>query len=174
MRAAVRTLAVTCALAAGLGACIPDDKKEPEWRKPPEAWDPKADELTFGKKNLDAFNSMSGSEREAHVEALKSQPGTFKGQARFQRGTKLGESMDDRALGEYEAYATLEDPILYEITAEYSLFANEQLGHGYPPGTFVEFTGTLADLKYDDDSKPRKLVFKVKDVKLERLDQLSQ
>lgn len=173
MRAAVRTLAVSCALAwGGIGStgCIPDENKEPEWRKPPEGFDPKKDELTFGTKNLDVFNTMSSSERKAHVEALQAKPGSFKGQARFQRVTELGEKMDDRALGQYEAYATVEDPVLYEITIEYHLFADDKIGHGFPPGTFVEFTGTLADLTYSDEAKPRKLVMKVKDAKVERLD----
>jgi hypothetical protein len=176
MRAAVRTLAVCClclGTVAGplaAGGCIPDENKEPKWRQPPKAWDPKGDTLTFGEKNLDAFNSMTSAEREAHLQALQSQAGSFKGQARFQRATELGDKMDDAALGNFEVYATVEDPVLFEITLEYHLFANEKIGGGFPPGAYIEFTGTLAEMSFQDESKPRKMEIKVKDVSLQRLD----
>jgi hypothetical protein len=164
--------AVALSIALLLGAGCPPDKKSAEAKilEAPEAWDVKADELTFGSKNLDAFNTMSSEEREAHVEALKGQPGAFKGQARFQRLTELGEAIDDRQYGQYEAYATVEEPVLYEITIEYHLFAPEKIGDGFPPGTYIEFTGTLADLVFSADAKPRKLEIKVKDVSITRLD----
>jgi hypothetical protein len=156
--------------ATSSSACVPDKDKEPEWRQPPKAWNTKGDELTFGEKNLDAFNSMSSSERAAHLEGLGAAPGSFKGQANFQRATELGDKMDDAQYGQYSAYATVADPVLYEITIDYYLFATEDLGSSLPPGTFVEFTGTLADLRYDEEAKPRKLEIKVKDVKLNRLE----
>jgi hypothetical protein len=136
----------------------------------PDTWDVKGDALTFGAKNLDAFNNMSAEERDAHVESLKAQPGTFKGQARFQRLTELGDAIDDRQYGLYDAWATVEEPVLYEITIEYHLFAPEKLGDGFPPGTYIEFTGTLADVAFNADTKPRKLEIKVKDASITRLD----
>jgi hypothetical protein len=162
-------IALSIALLLGAG-CPPDKNKEPAMLKAPETWDVKSDALTFGAKNLEAFNEMSAEEREAHVESLKSQPGTFKGQARFQRLTELGDAIDDRQYGQYDAWATVEEPVLYEITIEYHLFAPEKLGEGFPPGTYIEFTGTLADVVYNADSKPRKLEIKVKDASITRLD----
>jgi hypothetical protein len=169
MRARVPTLAVSIALLLGTG-CLPDKTKDPDLLKAPDTWNVKGDELTFGAKNLEAFNSMSFDERQAHAESLMGSPGSFKGQARFQSATELGDKMDDRALGKYDAYATVEDPVLFEITITYHLFAEEKLGHGFPPGTYIEFTGTLADLVYTDETKPRKLELKVKDVSITRLD----
>ncbi|HLV65961.1 MAG TPA: hypothetical protein VKY73_09110 [Polyangiaceae bacterium] len=172
MRAPVRLLAVFVAVAGSLGlvsGCVPDKHKEADFLKAPKSWDPKEDSLTFGTKNLEAFNSMSEDEREAHVEALKGKPGSFKGQARFERGSELSENIDDAKFGKFEATAQVTDPILYEITIEYQLFANEKIGHGFPAGTYIEFSGTLADLEYRQDAKPRKLVIKVKDVTVERL-----
>lgn len=173
MRAAVRTRVLVCALlsaAASSGSgCIPDKNEEPDLLKPPESWNPKADEMTFGEKNLQAFNDMSEAEREAHVEALKQKAASFKGQARFQRVSEMGANMADSELGKFVVDAQLEEPVLYEITSEYQLFANEKIGDGIPTGTPIEFTGTLADLEYRNDAKPRKLVIKLKDVSLERL-----
>ena len=169
MRVRVPTLAVSVALLLGAG-CLPDKNKDSDLLKPPKTWDVKGESLTFGAKNLEAFNAMSGDDRDAHVESLKGNPGSFKGQARFQSATELGDKMDDRVLGHYDAYATVEEAVLFEITIEYHLFAEEKLGHGFPPGTYIEFTGTLADLVYNDESKPRKLEMKVKDVSITRLD----
>lgn len=168
MRAALPAVALTCAAFLGV-ACIPDKNKEPEWQKPPKAFDPQGAELTFNKKQLEAFNAMSSSEREAHLQALRDKPGSFKGQATFQRATELGDSMDDIEHGRFEVYATLPDPVLYEITVEYTLFASEEIGKGLPPNTYIEFTGTLADLNYQDESKPRKMEIKVKDVSIDVL-----
>ena len=168
MRAALPAVALVCAGLIG-AACLPDKTKEPEWQKPPASFSPQDAELTFNKKQLEAFNSMSGSEREAHLQALRDKPGSFKGQATFQRAAELSEAMDDFEHGRFEVYATLPDPVLYEITVEYTLFANEEIGKGLPPGTHIEFTGTLADLSYQDESKPRKMEIKVKDAKVEVL-----
>jgi hypothetical protein len=169
MRAALPAVALVCAGLVGT-ACLPDKRKEPEWQKPPKAFDPQEAELTFNKKQLEAFNAMSGSDREAHVQALRDKPGSFKGQATFQRATELGEAMDDAEYGRFEVYATLPDPVLYEITVEYQLFSNEEIGKGLPPNTYIEFTGTLASLRYHDESKPRKLEIKVKDVEMNVLE----
>lgn len=169
MRAAVLPLAVACVGLLGASACIPDKDKEPEWQKPPESFDPQSDELTFGKKNLEAFNMMSSSERETHLEQLKAKAGGFKGQANFQRASEMGEAMEDAQYGKHEVFATVTDPVLYEITVDYQLFSNEPIGQGLPPGTPIEFTGTLAGLNYKDDAKPRKLEVKLKDVSIERL-----
>lgn len=153
-----------------LPACNPSgEDKQPDWQKPPASYDVKGADLTFNEQRLDAFNSMSRAEREAHVEQLKSTEGSFKGQAIFERGTELGEAMDDAQYGKYEIYATVPEPVLYEMTMDYHLYSDQDFFTGVPPGTHVEFTGTLADLVFQDDSKPRKLTFKVKATSVERL-----
>ena len=165
-----RAALLTLGAAAGPLGCMSKTDDEPDWQKPPESFDVKGDELTFGAKNLEAFNGMSSGERAAHVDALKSKPDSFKGQGRFQVVSELGKNLSDYEIGHYEASVLVEEPVLFEITIEYNLLSNEKIGDGYPRGTYVGFTGTLVDLEYHDDAKPRKLVIKVKDTKFERLD----
>lgn len=163
MRAARSLAAVAVACTAFLGtACVPDKDKEPEWRKPPKSFDPIGAELTFNAKNLEAFNAMSGSEREAHLSELMGKAGSFKGQAVFKRATELGDKMDDAQWGRYEIYAVVPDPVLYEITIEYHLFSEQDLSTKLPPNGYIEFTGTLAEMAFQDESKPRKMEIKVK------------
>lgn len=157
-------------VASLLLACQPSgEDKQPDWQKPPASYDVKGADLTFNEQRLDAFNSMSSSEREAHVEQLRATEGSFKGQAVFERGTELGEAMDDAQYGKYEINAAVPDPVLYEITMEYHLYSDQDFYTGVPPGTHIGFTGTLADLQYQDDSKPRKMLLKVKASSVERL-----
>lgn len=160
-----------CAALLLLPACQPSGKDEqPEWQKPPASYDVKGADLTFNAKRLDEFNSMSSSEREAHVEQLKATEGSFKGQAIFQHGSELGEAMDDAQYGKHEIAANVPDPVLYEITLEYLLFSDQDFHKGVPPGTHIQFTGTLVDLEYQDSAKPRKLTMKVKASSVERLE----
>jgi len=169
MRGAHRFIAGVCATWL-LTACNPSgEEKTPEWQQPPASYDVKGADLTFNEKRLDAFNTMSRSEREAHLEQLEGTEGSFKGQAVFERGSELGESMDDSQFGKYEIYATVAEPVLFEITMEYHLFSDQDFFKGVPPGTHIEFSGTLAGLQYQDESKPRKLTLKVKASKVERL-----
>ncbi len=172
MRAVGHSLAALLVLSVAVGpfGCDKSGDDEPSWQKPPERFDVTGDELTFGAKNLDAFNSMASDARDAHVDALKSKPGSYKGQGRFQVVSELGENIADHELGKYDASVLVESPVLYEITIEYNLLSNEKIGDGYPKGTYVEFTGTLVDLEFQDGAKPRKLVVKLKDTKFERLD----
>lgn len=157
-------------VASLLLACQPSgEDKQPDWQKPPASYDVKGADLTFNEQRLDAFNSMSSSEREAHVEQLRATEGSFKGQAVFERGTELGEAMDDAQYGKHEINAAVPDPVLYEITMEYHLYSDQDFYTGVPPGTHIGFTGTLADLQYQDDSKPRKMILKVKASSVERL-----
>ncbi len=159
-----RTVAVASALALGLcTACIPDEDKKPKWQEPPAAWNPKgAEHLTFNEKGLDAFNSLSPADRQAWVASMKEKPGSFVGQAIFKQGSELGEKMDDYALGTYEIVTDLPDPILYEITLHYRLYTTPEKGKGIPPNAYIEFKGTLADLEYQSDAKPRKINLKIK------------
>ena len=170
MRGAHRRIAGMCAALLLLPACQPTaDKGQPEWQKPPASYDVKGADLTFNEKRLDEFNSMSTSEREAHIEQLKATEGSFKGQAIFQRGTELGESMDDAQYGKHEIAAHVPEPVLYEITIEYLLFSDQDFYKGVPPGAHLQFSGTLVDFEYQDSAKPRKLLMKVKASSVERL-----
>lgn len=170
MRASGLTLAALLTLGAAAGPSGCDKSDEPDWRKAPERFDVKGDELTLGAKNLEAYNGMSGDERAAHVDALKAKPGAFKGQGQFEVVSELSKTVADHEIGKYEASVLVTEPVLYEITIEYNLLSNEKIGDGYPRGTYVEFTGTLVDLEYQDSSKPRKLIVKLKDTKFDRLD----
>lgn len=171
MRAVGPSLAALLVLSVAVGPLGCDSSKDgPDWQKAPERFDVQGDDLTFGKKNLEAFNKMGSGERAAHIDALKSKPGSFKGQGRFQVVSEIGANLSDHELGQYEASVLVEEPVLYEITIEYNLLSNEKIGDGYPRGTYVEFTGTVVDLEFHDDAKPRKLVIKLKDTKFDRLD----
>jgi hypothetical protein len=169
MRGAHRLIAGMCA-ALLLPACqYSAEQKQPDWQKPPQSYDVKGADLTFNAQRLDAFNSMSSSERETHVEQLKATEGSFRGQAVFQRGNELGEAMDDAQYGKHEIYAIVPDPVLYEITMEYNLFSDQDFYKGIPSGTHIQFAGTLVALEYQDSSKPRKMILKVKASSVERL-----
>lgn len=170
MRGAHRLFAGTCAASLLLLACQPSGaEKQPDWQKPPASYDVKGADLTFNEKRLDAFNTMSTSEREAHVEQLKATEGSFKGQAVFQSGNELGELMDDGQYGKYEIAATVPEPVIFEITIDYLLFSDQDFYKGVPPGAHLEFSGTLVSLEFQDSAKPRKLTMKVKASSVERL-----
>ena len=143
-------------------ACTSSKHDDPKWLEPPKSYDPKGAELTFNEKNLEAFNSLSVDERAAHIEKLKAATGTFKGQATFRRQEELADSMDDRVFGRYDVWATVVDPVFLEVTVEYHLFSETQLISGLATATPIEFTGTLVDLVYLDQAKPRKMEIKVK------------
>jgi hypothetical protein len=144
-------------------ACTKSSKyDDAKWLAPPKSYDPKGAELTFNEKNLDAFNTLSADERAAHIEKLKSAAGTFKGQATFRRQEELADSMDDRVFGRYDVWAIVEEPVFLEVTVEYHLFSETQLISGLATATPIEFTGTLVDLVYLDEAKPRKMEIKVK------------
>jgi hypothetical protein len=159
---------VSLALLASLlavPACGGGKKKDktPAWQKAPTAFDPaKAEGLTFNAKGLEAFNALVGEQRDAFVESLKAQTGAFKGQAVFKQGLALGEKMDDAVHGRYEVVAEVPDPVLFEIVLGYRLYCEPELAKDIGPNSYIEFTGTLADLAFQADAKPRRLDLKVK------------
>lgn len=166
MAAGLGFAAIVATLATG---CLPDKDKEPKWQKPPKAFDVKGADLTFNEAKLEAFNTMDEDQRTAHLAELQSKEGSFKGQAVFKRATELGEKMDDLEYGKYEVYAIAPGPnenetegVWLEVNIEYHLFSEEKFGDGWPPGSFIEFTGTYADMTFQDQSKPRKMELKVK------------
>ncbi len=157
---ALLALSLTAPLAAG---CVPDKDKTPDWQKPPSSWNPVEGEgLTFNKKGLDAFNSLSQADRDKWIEQMKNTPGSFVGQAIYKQGSELGEKMDDYQHGTYEIVTELPDPILYEITLNYRLYTTPDKGKNFPPNAYIQFKGTLADLRYQSESKPRKIDLKIK------------
>lgn len=160
MRAALASFVVCIGLAAA--GCKSNKHEDAKWLAPPKTFDPKGAELTFNEKNLEVFNSMSPDERAAHIETLKSTPGSFKGQATFRRQEELADTMDDRVYGRYDVWATVPDPVFLEITVEYHLFSETQLISGLATGTHIEFTGTPVELVFLDEAKPRKMEIKVK------------
>jgi len=150
-----------CLTLSPLG-CKSSKHEDAKWLAPPKSYDPKGAELTFNEKNLESFNTLSADERAAHIDKMKGAAGTFKGQATFRRQEELADSMDDRVYGRYDVWATVVDPVFLEITLEYHLFSETQLISGLATATPIEFTGTLVDLVYLDQAKPRKMEIKVK------------
>ncbi|MBL9101480.1 MAG: hypothetical protein JNL82_11015 [Myxococcales bacterium] len=128
----------------------------------PAAYNPKDADLTFNKKNLDAFNTMNESARKKHVDSLKETPGSFSGQAVFEAGNGLSPTVEESKHGDYELFAHVNDPVLYEITIDYRIFTSEALGRPIAPNKAIAFKGTLLELRFDDMAKPRKLTITVK------------
>src|SRR5690606_21582487 len=128
----------------------------------PAAYNPQDADLTFNKKNLESFNFLSPKERDAFVEELKSKPGAFRGQAVTEAGNGIGEGVDGAEHGAWETFAHVDDPVLYEITIDYRIFSTEELGRPLGRSLPIAFTGTLVDLRYDAEAKPRKLTIGVK------------
>ncbi|MGB1014549.1 MAG: hypothetical protein ACPG4T_10480 [Nannocystaceae bacterium] len=128
----------------------------------PAGYQPQTAELTFNKANLEAFNTMSGDDRNKHIEELKAAAGTFKGQAVHQSGNGIGETVDEFQYGDYEIQAYTPDGVLFEVTIEYNIYTSKEVAKALHPTRPLEFTGTLIDMRYEDSSKPRKLVVRVK------------
>ena len=139
----------------------------------PAAYDPAATELTFNKKNLEAFNLMSPDARRQHIKELKETPGSFTGQAIFQSGNGLAPTVEDSQHGSYEVFAHVPDPVLYEITIDYQVFTTPELGRPLAPNKAIAFRGTLVDLRFEDETKPRKMTIRVKADHLETLTEKS-
>ena len=160
MRAlSLMTLAASLLLVPGCKSKPAQDK--PDWLALPESYQPVDGEFTFNKAGLKQFNSMSAEERDALVENLKNQPGSFKGQAIFKSGANLGENIAESKYGSYELAAST-DAILFEITIDYSIYTTPELGKGIAQHRPIEFSGTLVALEYQDSNKPRKLTIMVK------------
>jgi hypothetical protein len=142
------------------GGCMPSDSPDPDWMKPPKSYQTKTADLTFNESGLKAFNMLKEEERDAFVENLKASAGTFKGQAIFKSGAGLGDAMENAKYGSYELAASTED-VLFEITIDYYIFTTEEVGKPIAPQKAIEFTGTLVELDFQDEDKPRLLTAKV-------------
>jgi hypothetical protein len=128
----------------------------------PAAYDPQGAALTFNKSNLESFNFLSPKERDQFVAELKEKPGGFRGQAVTEAGNGIAPGVAGSEHGEWETFAHVADPVLYEITIDYRIFSTEALGRPLGRSLPIGFTGTLVDLRYDAEAKPRKLTIEVK------------
>ncbi|MBX7083003.1 MAG: hypothetical protein K1X88_27605 [Nannocystaceae bacterium] len=156
-------LAVALLAAAGPSiSCKTNKHEDPKFLAAPKAFDPKGADLTFNEKNLEAFNTMEDDAREAHLEKLKAAAGSFKGQASYQRTEELTDKIDDSKYGKYVIWAKVPQPVWLEVTVEYHLFSDSDLMGPAASDTYVEFSGTLLELTYLDDAKPRRMEIKVK------------
>ena len=160
MSRALSLLLIAASLTLG-PSCV-DKSKEPEWLKLPPGYNPVEADLTFNRARLEAFNSLTAKARDAFIEELKGQTGAFKGQALVEAGNGLAETVEDYQHGAYEVTAHVPDPVLFEITLSYTIFTTPELGKALTPHGPVEFTGTLLDLRYDAETKPRKITLRVK------------
>lgn len=133
----------------------------------PAAYNPREADLTFNKTNLEAFNLMKPAERDAFVEDLKGKPGSFKGMAVTEAGNGIAAGVEGSEHGAWETFAHVTDPVLYEITIDYRIFSSEELGKPLGRNLPVSFAGTLIDLRYDAEAKPRKLTIQVKADKMD-------
>jgi hypothetical protein len=162
-RSSLTSRLLVCSLAATVvAACNTNKHADPKYMAPPKSFDPKGADLTFNAKGLEAFNSMSSDEREAHLEKLRQTPGSLKGQAVFERDEELTDKIDDRVHGKFVVWATVPEPVWLEVQMEYQLFSETQLFTGAAPKTHIAFAGTLIDVVYQDSSKPRKIEIKLK------------
>lgn len=162
------TLLTLAAALMATGACVPKENPEPDYMKPPKSYDPAGADLTFNKERLEKYNMMSADERDSYVQELQNSAGSFKGQAIFKSGAGLGEAMADAEFGSYELSASTQE-VLYEITIDYNIFTTPELGKPLAPNAAIEFTGTLIDLSFQDEDKPRKLTLRVKADDVKRL-----
>lgn len=158
MRRSLTALFFTSALLAVSGCNQP--KKD--LLAHPAAYNPQDADLTFNKKNLDAFNMMKPEERKAFEKELQGKPGSFRGQAVVEAGNGLAAGIEGSEHGDWEVAAHVTEGVLYEITIDYQIYTTEALGRPLGRNVPVAFTGTLIDLRFEDEKKPRKLFVKVK------------
>lgn len=158
MRRSLTALCLTSALLAVTGCTQP--KKD--LLALPAAYSPQTADLTFNKKNLETFNLMKPAERDEFVQGLKDKPGSFRGQAVTEAGNGIAAGVEGAEHGSWETFAHVTDPVLYEITIDYRIFSTEELGRPLGRNLPIAFTGTLVDLRYDAEAKPRKLTIQVK------------
>jgi hypothetical protein len=138
----------------------PDDAANPDWLKPPAAYQPKTADLTFNEARFGEFNMMSDEDQDKFIEELKAKKGSFKGQAMTKTGAGLTEGFKGFEHGNWELNG-ITDPILYEITFDYKLYTDKKVGRPIAPNRAVEFTGTLVDIDFQNESKPRKVVLEI-------------
>lgn len=158
MRRSLTALFFTSALLAVTGC----DQPKKDLLALPAAYNPQGADLTFNKKNLEAFNLMKPAERDAFVKELQDKPGSFRGHAVTEAGNGIAAGVEGSEHGAWETFAHVTDPVLYEITIDYHIYSTEELGRPLGRNLPISFSGTLIDLRYDAEAKPRKLTVRVK------------
>lgn len=159
-------LALTVSLAA-LAGCLPDKHPEVDWMKPPKGYDPIGTEgLTLNKAGVDALTLAEGDERDAFIESLKGE-GAFKGQAKCQSGSNTGD-LEPSKWGEFQLSCEA-GTILFDIELKYRLFTTRAAGKPLSANAYVEFSGTLVEFSYHDETKPRSITASVKVDELSRI-----
>ncbi|MBA3545260.1 MAG: hypothetical protein H0T76_02130 [Nannocystis sp.] len=158
MRRTLPALVFTSALLTAAGC----QQEKKDLMALPAAYDPAKADLTLNRKNLEAFNLLNNEDRRSFVKDLKGKPGSYTGQAIFQSGNGLAPTVEDSQYGTYELFAHVPDPVLYEITIDYQVFTTPEIGKPIAQNKPIAFRGTLVDLRFDDQTKPRKLTIRVK------------
>jgi hypothetical protein len=166
---ATSKLVLSSVVAFALAGCFPKEHPDVDWMKPPKGYDPaKTEGLTLNEAGVNALSMVEGDERSAHVEALSAE-GKFKGQAKCQSGAGTGE-LDHSQWGEYELSCTTE-AVWLEVGIKYHLFTTRELGKPLSANAYVDFTGTLVEFRYHDETKPRSITAMVKVDQITRIPQ---
>lgn len=157
---------LTLAVGLGVTGCVPKPHTKPDWMKPPKSYDPVATEgLSLNKAGVDALTLKEGAEREAFVKSLQAK-GAFTGQAKCKGGGGTGD-LPHSQWGEYELNCVA-GTILFDIELNYRLFTTREAGKPLSANAYVDFSGTLVEFRYHDDSNPRTITAMV------QLDELSR
>ncbi len=165
----VPTLVLAATMSLALTACLPKEHPDVDWMKPPKSYDPVATEgLTLNKAAVDTLTLKEGEDRDAFVESLKAE-GAFKGQAKCQNGVGTGD-LEPSKWGEYQLTCEA-GTILFDIELKYQLFTTREAGKPLSANAYVEFTGTLVEFSYHEDSSPRSISARVKVDEISRLSQ---
>lgn len=158
-------LAATLILATT--GCLPDKHPDVDWLKPPKSYDPiNTEGLTLNKAGVDALTLKEGAERDAYIESLQAE-GAFKGQAKCQSGSNTGD-LDVSKWGEYQLTCQ-SGTILFDIELKFQLFTTREAGKPLSANAYVQFSGTLVEFSYHDESKPRSISANVKVDEISRL-----
>jgi hypothetical protein len=135
--------------------------------KAPKAYDPIGTEgLTLNKAGVDALTLAENDERDAFIESLKGE-GAYKGQAKCQSGSNTGD-LEPSKWGEFQLSCDA-GTILFDIELKYRLFTTRAAGKPLSANAYVEFSGTLVEFSYHDETKPRSITASVKVDELSRI-----
>ncbi len=162
-----RTLVLAATVSSALAGCLPKEHPDVDWMKPPKSYDPINNEgLTLNKAGVDTLTLKEGDERDAFIRSLEAE-GAFKGQAKCQNGVGTGD-LEPSKWGEYQLTCDA-GTILFDIELKYQLFTTREAGKPLSANAYVEFSGTLVEFSYQDESKPRSIMARVKLDEISRL-----
>lgn len=160
-------LAGVMAFAGVSTGCLPDKHPEVDWMKPPKGYDPiNAEGLTLNKAGVDALTLKEGDDLDAYIQSLHAE-GAFKGHAKCQSGSNTGD-LEPSKWGEFQLSCDA-GTILFDIEVKYRLFTTRAAGKPLSANAYVEFSGTLVEFSYHDETKPRSITASVKVDELSRI-----